>query len=173
MTAIGRALLILLFLLIPFLRVRPIFPADTFKEVKIEKNNLLEIPILNLSEEIVPANPFNIKEYMPVLNNHVARATETSDKLIYLFAHSDKSKPIFANLNFLAENDTVIFNSKKYYVADKKIVVATDLSPIEQNPPDETLILQTCPPGGSYNKRLIVTAKPVVYLTRNLRPLEN
>jgi len=174
MTAVGRALLILLFLLIPFTRVQPIFPADTFKEVqtviviaKPVTENLLEIPILNLSEQIALANPFKLTDYMPVIADKVARATGTSDNLIYLFAHAapyyykgTQSRAIFANLNFLTENDRINLYGKTYYVTGKTIVAATDLTPLTQKPTVETLVLQTCLPGAGYAQRLIVTAKP-------------
>lgn len=160
MTALGRSLLVLFILFL-------IFPQRVLGFDKY----ILEVPRAGIIEEIAPANPFDIKEYMAVLNNHVARATGTSDKLIYLFAHSGNTKPIFATLDYVDIGDTILINRfgdlKQYRIIDKKIVAQTNLSYLTQKPKEETLVLQTCLLGNNFDNRLIITAKLVSQLAVN------
>lgn len=166
MTALGRSLLVLFILFL-------IFPQRVLGFDKY----ILEVPRAGIIEEISPANPFKINDYMPVINNKIAQATGTSKNLIYLFAHSSafnyngtKSKSIFATLDYVDKGDTILINRfgnlKKYRIIDKLIVAQTNLSYLTQKPKEETLVLQTCLLGNNFENRLIITAKPIIELSK-------
>jgi LPXTG-site transpeptidase (sortase) family protein len=198
--AIGRALIIIFLFLTSLLLPKQAGPANesvppisiSAKEPisaqspsKFNSLYYLEIPRLGVVEEIKEnVDPFKMAAYMPVITDRVAQAGQTSDKLIYLFAHSSDfryqntvSKPIFARLHEVSPGDPIILNRfgmvKKFRVVKIETVAATNLEPLKQSPPTETLVLQTCWPPTNLDARLIVTAKPAVDLAGDTRALKN
>lgn len=142
----------------------------------VSTNFSLVIPKINVKEEIIAnVNPASEKEYQEALKNGVAHALETGfpggNDTIYLFAHSsnpliptDHSGAVFYLLKGLAPKDQIIifFSGQKfvYEVTQNVITSPDDTSWLTQNT-EEKLVLQTCWPPGTRQKRLLVIAKPV------------
>jgi sortase A len=159
--------------------------AETTQQVQQEALSLginsyfsIYIPKIQAKSQII-ANVDTAEEndYLQALKNGVAHAKGTyfpgQGKNIYLFAHSTDTdinvaryNAIFYLLRKLEKGDEIIifFSDKKYiyYVDDKTITNPTDISWLNNNSQEETLILQTCYPPGTSLKRLIVTAKPLL-----------
>ena len=117
-------------------------------------------------------DPYDSKQYLPVLKKGVAHAKGTSfpgeGKTIYLFAHSTDAfynvgtyNAVFYLIGKLQSGDEVDIYFKgslyRYYVVSNKIVSPSAVDYLE-NQDKEILILQTCYPPGTTIKRLIVTA---------------
>jgi LPXTG-site transpeptidase (sortase) family protein len=141
------------------------------------KDFSIVIPKIGASAAIYPnVDPSSEDAFQPVLTKGVAHAQGTYfpglPGNIYLFAHSTDTfwdvgryNAIFYLLKDLEEGDeiAVFYQGKRhnYYVTDKKVVDADDVSLItEANTGDEQLILQTCWPPGTTWKRLLVFARP-------------
>lgn len=131
------------------------------------------IPKIYASSPIIPnINPYDPKQYLPVLKKGVAHAKGTSfpgeGKTIYLFAHSTDAfynvgtyNAVFYLIGKLQPGDEIDIYFKgslfRYYVAGKNVVSPYAMDYLE-NQDKEKLILQTCYPPGTTLKRLIVTA---------------
>ncbi len=135
------------------------------------------IPKISAKAKIIPnVNPADEKEYKSALKEGVAHAKGTqfpgNQGVIYLFAHSTNSpanigryNAVFYLLKELRENDEVIifFAGQKYVyrVTERLVTAADDTKWLTQQKKEEQLILQTCWPPGTSQKRLLVIAKPV------------
>jgi sortase A len=135
------------------------------------------IPKISAKAKIIPnVNPADEKEYKSALKQGVAHALGTkfpgNKGVIYLFAHSTNSpvnisryNAVFYLLKELRENDEIIifFAGQKYVyrVAERLVTAADDTKWLTGEEKEEQLILQTCWPPGTSQKRLLVIAKPV------------
>lgn len=138
----------------------------------------LVIPAINASAQVIAnVNPGDEKEYKSALKKGVAHAAGTafpgSKGIIYLFAHSTGSSAsvarynaIFYLLKELQENDEIIvfFAGQKfvYLVSQRLITEANDTQWLTKKSQEELLVLQTCWPPGTTQKRLIITAQPKI-----------
>jgi LPXTG-site transpeptidase (sortase) family protein len=139
----------------------------------ISTNFSIVIPRIDTKAEVIAnVNPASEKEYQEALKYGVAHALGTGfpggNDTIYLFAHSsnplmptDYSSAVFYLLKELAPKDQIIifFSGQKfvYEVAQNVITSADDTSWLTQNT-GEKLVLQTCWPPGTRQKRLLVIA---------------
>ncbi|MGI5826541.1 MAG: sortase [Patescibacteria group bacterium] len=139
----------------------------------VSTNFAIVIPRINAKAEVIAnVNPASEKEYQEALKYGVAHALGTGfpggNDTIYLFAHSsnplmptDYSSAVFYLLKELAPKDQIIifFSDQKfiYEVAQNVITSANDTSWLTQNS-GEKLVLQTCWPPGTRQKRLLVIA---------------
>ncbi|MGI6278602.1 MAG: sortase [Patescibacteria group bacterium] len=134
------------------------------------------IPKINANVPIFAnIDPFNEKEFLPILKEGIAHAKNTSfpghGGNIFLFAHSatdnlleiKQYNAVFYLIQKLDQNDEiVVFYKEKpyyYYVFEKRIVPAEAIKYLE-SADEEILTLQTCYPPGTTLKRLVVRAKP-------------
>lgn len=135
----------------------------------------LQIPKIFLDEKItfdVDSSDENV--YQKALGEGVAQAAGTglpgSGKLGYYFAHSSEPvffsgrKPPFLLLDKMAPGDMVyVLNGKKkfsYVVTSSVIVEPTDLSFLDKNYDEETIVLQGCwPPMTAWKRRLVFAKK--------------
>ncbi len=116
----------------------------------------------------------DIDEYLLALERGVAHAKGThfpgQGEAIFLFAHSTDSpanvvryNATFYLLKKLEAGDKILvfFADKKYeyFVSEKVITSAKDISWLSYDDGEETLIMQTCDPPGTNLKRLIIVAK--------------
>jgi sortase A len=132
------------------------------------------IPKIGASSPVFAnVNPFDEKEYLPVLRKGVAHAKWSSlpGRLgnTYLFAHSTDAfynvgryNAVFYLLGKLEKGDAIYiyYNGEKYVyrVSDKKVVDAKDVFYLGKSGRSNTLTLQTCYPPGTTLKRLVVVA---------------
>jgi len=135
------------------------------------------IPKISAKAKIIPnVNPADEKEYQSALKEGVAHALGTqfpgNQGMTYLFAHSTNSplnisryNAVFYLLKELREDDEIIifFAGQKYVyqVVERLITTANDTQWLTRKEKEEELILQTCWPSGTSQKRLLVIAKPV------------
>lgn len=156
--------------------VQPVKPAE--KKVKVIIPESLDfgivIPKIDANAKIFPnVDPYNSKEFLPVLRKGVAHAKGTSfpgqGKNIYIFAHSTDAffnvgqyNAVFYLLGKLENGDEVdIFYHNqlfKYIVFEKKVVQPTAVKYLKPER-EEILTLQTCYPPGTTLERLVVRAK--------------
>ena len=134
------------------------------------------IPKINANAKIFPnVDPYNSKEFLPVLKKGVAHAKGTffpgGGKNIYLFAHSTDAffnagryNAVFYLIGKLEKGDEIdiFYRGKlfKYSVFEKKVVppgAVKYLEPVKE----EILTLQTCYPPGTTLERLIVRAQKI------------
>lgn len=134
------------------------------------------IPKINANARIFPnVDPYNSKEFLPVLRKGVAHAKGTffpgGGKNIYLFAHSTDAffnvgryNAVFYLLGKLEKGDEIdIFYRGqlfKYSVFEKKVVQPGAVQYLRPDR-EEILTLQTCYPPGTTLKRLIVRAQKI------------
>jgi len=148
------------------------------KQIQTTKyeNFHLEIPKLSIEAPIVADVPGDDKDtYFKALEGGVAHFQGTKKPgeggLIFIFGHSSffpwaagNYKEIFINLEKIEKNDevSVWYNKKeyKYKVSETKVVSPEDISVLNPTS-DEQLVLMTCVPPGTKEKRLIVIAKPI------------
>lgn len=132
------------------------------------------IPKISANAKIFPnINPFNEKEFLPVLQKGVAHAKGTyfpgGGRNIYLFAHSTDAfynagryNAVFYLIGKLETGDEIDIYYKnkifKYFVYEKKVVSPGAVKYLNQGN-EEILTLQTCYPPGTTLKRLVVRAK--------------
>ena len=148
-------------------KIKEIVPVNTDFSIIIPKINA-NAPIF------ANVNPFDQKEFAPVLKKGVAHAKGTSfpgnGKNIYLFAHSTDAffnvgryNAVFYLIGKLEEGDEIDIYYRgglsKYGVFEKKIVSPESINYLEIGS-EEILTLQTCYPPGTTLKRLVVRAKP-------------
>jgi len=122
----------------------------------------------------------NPKAYQAALKEGVAHAQGTGlpgedgghNKTIFLFAHStdapwniQRLNALFYSIKDLKPGDefSVWFWGKeyRYAVREQKIVASNDVSFLQPQMETERLILQTCWPDGTVNKRLLIFAERV------------
>lgn len=132
------------------------------------------IPKINANAKIFyNVNPYDKKEFLPVLKKGVAHAKGTffpgGGKNIYLFAHSTDAfynagsyNAVFFLIGKLNKGDEIDIYYKgqlfKYFVFEKK-VVGPQATEYLKHTNEEILTLQTCYPPGTTLRRLIVFAK--------------
>lgn len=133
------------------------------------------IPKLSVAAPVFASvNPFDEKEYLPVLQKGVAHAKGSALPgrfgNTYLFAHSTdafynvgKYNAVFYLLGKLEKGDKIYiyYNNQKYTyeVTDKKVVSPKEVSYLARSGRGNTLTLQTCYPPGTTLKRLVVLAE--------------
>ncbi len=134
----------------------------------------MTIPSLYLDEPVIPnVDPTDKNAYLPALKRGIAHAAGTqvpgAGGLGYYFAHSslpdlrDQYNAVFYLLGKLQPDDEVDiwYEGQKYAysVTEKKETAASDVSFLQQKYPQETIVLQTCWPPGTTQRRLLVFAK--------------
>ncbi len=134
------------------------------------------IPKLGLDEKVIfNVDPNNEDQYRAALKMGIAHASSTSypdeNGLGYYFAHSSSPgfktqyNAVFYLLDKLEEGDAVyIWNERKryhYLVSEKMIKEPSDTAFLYQSYDSETIVLQTCWPPGTTQKRLLIFAKRV------------
>lgn len=138
----------------------------------------LEIPKININAPIIPDVPGGDKDkdaYFKALEGGVAHFAGTKKPgeggNIFIFGHSSfypwsagDYKEIFKDLDQLAVGDEILvwYNKKKYKykVTETKIIKPDDVSVLESTNFEE-LVLMTCWPPGTIQKRLVIIAKPI------------
>jgi LPXTG-site transpeptidase (sortase) family protein len=139
----------------------------------------INIPDLDIQSVVVPnVDPTDPTHYTTALKEGIAHAQGTGlpdqleiNKTMYLFAHSTDSpwNILRYNAQFYAlkdaeigQNVELVFWGKKYVytIEDKQIVEPQDVSALQPQMEREQLILQTCYPPGTTNKRLLIIATP-------------
>lgn len=131
------------------------------------------VPKLGLDERVVfNVDPNNEEQYRAALKEGIAHASSTglpdSNGLGYYFAHSSNPafkvqyNAVFYLLDKLKEGDDIyIWHEQKryhYLVTHKEIKEPTDTAFLYQQYDQETIVLQTCWPPGTTQKRLLVFA---------------
>jgi sortase A len=152
-----------------------ILPNLTFDKIGLQYRDFgMEVPKLFLNEPIVfNVDPENSKEYSEALKKGIAHAAGTDlppyDGLGYYFAHSSSPElrnqynAIFYLLGKLEQGDTVNLwyhdTKYEYVVTGTKITEPNDTSFLRENYALPTIVLQTCWPPGTTQKRLLVFAE--------------
>ena len=142
------------------------------------KSNEFGIVIDKLGiNEVVTANvdPFNKKEYMPVLQQGIAHASNTAlpdqEGNVYLFSHSSDNpfsitryNTSFYLLDKLKPGDEIKIYYQQhehlYRVRETSVVKPHQVEALSQETQNQ-LTLQTCTPAGTATNRLLVFADPV------------
>ncbi len=137
----------------------------------------LYIPKIDAVGKIISVDPYDKDRYMEALSQGIAHAQNsglpnTSNSTIFLFAHSTDSplnvtryNAVFYLLRELEAGDElfIAYQNKpyRYVVYDKKIVEPTDVSYLKPSNDlgIEQVILQTCWPPGTVQKRLLIFAQ--------------
>lgn len=136
----------------------------------------MEIPELYLNEPIVfNVDPHDPKQYQDALKKGIAHAAGTElptyPGLGYYFAHSSNPdvvsqyNAVFYLLGKLEMSDTVNIwyedTKYEYVVVDKQITEPEDVSFLDRSYNLPTIVLQTCWPPGTTQKRLLIFAERV------------
>lgn len=161
--------------------ISPTIP-DWIEEVPSEdKLFRLQIPSIQIDIDVqANVDPSNPVEYEPVLETRVAHAKGTGfpnqdggiNKSIYIFAHSTNGSwnitrynAQFYALKDLEYDDEIVVwywgEEHRYRVISSDIVEPNDTSYLEPQLDTELLILQTCWPPGTTEKRYVVVAEPI------------
>lgn len=133
------------------------------------------IPKINVNSPVVAnVNPADYNEYIQALTKGVAHAKGSvfpgQDGNSYIFAHSTlnfwdigRYDAVFTLLGKLDTGDLIVLYYQgqryDYYVTQKKIVDANDVSDLTNFAQGKQLTLQTCDPPGLNLRRLLVVAK--------------
>ena len=149
--------------------------ASEAESLGVDSSFSIVIPTLGAKSTIIPdIDPLNKEEYQKALRTGIAHAKSTArpgeGDSIYLFAHSTGSpldlyndNSIFYNLSDAKRGDEIIifFNNQKYTYQITKLIIVNDTNTtwLEKRGYEE-LILQTCYPPHTTDKRLIVIAAP-------------
>jgi len=153
---------------------------ETAKEAKkfgVSTDFSIVIPKIGAASKVVPnVDAADENAYRNSLKEGVGHAIGTgfpgSKDTIYLFAHSTDSPLHISEYNAVfyllkdmeVDDEVIIFYTGKefiYKVIDKFITTADDTKWLSENDGEERLVLQTCWPLGTSQKRLLVIAKPV------------
>lgn len=134
------------------------------------------IPKIGVNSKIVPnVDPGNEAEYRDALTQGVAHSKGSylpgQNGITYVFAHStdyvwniQRFNAVFFLLREMQENDQiyVVYENKvyPYQVTEVRIVDPGETYYLKPKQGEEGLILQTCWPPGTTDKRLLVFAKP-------------
>lgn len=149
--------------------------AEEAARLGVDTSFSLVIPKINAATKIIPnVNPGDERAYRKALKEGVAHAAGTNfpgqGSNIFLFAHSALSPLDIANYNAVfylikelePEDQIIIFFAGQkylYQVTDKLIAAAENTHWLTENVNEERLVLQTCWPLGTTQKRLLVLAK--------------
>ena len=161
--------------------VQPTIPEGIDVVPPAEKIFRLQIPAIDVDIDVEPnVDPGNPSEYEPILETRVAHARGTGfpdkdggiNKSIYIFAHSTNGSwnitrynAQFYALKDLEYSDEIIVwywgEEHRYKIISSEIVEPNDTSYLEPQLDRELLILQTCWPPGTTEKRYVVVAEPI------------
>lgn len=157
--------------------LRAVFIPDLdldFRSMSKHKEYGITIPKLYLDEPVVfNVDPNDKAAYTKALQEGIAHASSTTlpdnSGIGYYFAHSSspefqrQNNAIFYTIGKLEAGDEVFiwFEGEKhrYVVNDKKETSPTDISFLQGEYPQETIVLQTCWPVGTTQNRLLVFAE--------------
>lgn len=132
------------------------------------------VPKISLDEKVIfNVDPNDEEQYRAALKQGIAHASSTSypdsNGLGYYFAHSSNPSfhlqynAVFYLLDKLESGDEVyIWKERKryrYLVSEKMIKESNDIAFLYQQYDGEMIVLQTCWPPGTTQKRLLVFAK--------------
>ena len=160
-------------------------------QVQISKQNIetpsWEVPDTNysiyipkigaISRVISNVDAGNKKEYLAALKLGVAEAKGLAHPgetgTTFLFAHSVASPLDYARYNavfylldklVVGDNIEVVYRNKllKYQVTSVQRLASSDTNYLRPQEDEELLVLQTCWPAGTRQKRLVLTARPVM-----------
>jgi LPXTG-site transpeptidase (sortase) family protein len=146
----------------------------SFSETSKHELGGVSIPALFLDEPIIfNVDPNNEAIYTAALKQGIAHASSTrlpdTGGLGYYFAHSSSPSlarqynAVFYLLGKLNGGEKIIvWNEGKpyhYTVYEKSITVKEDVSFLKKEYPEETIVLQTCWPPGTTERRLLIFAK--------------
>lgn len=153
---------------------------ETAKEAEkfgVSTDFSIVIPKIGAASKVVPnVDAADEKAYRDSLKEGVGHAIGTgfpgSHSTIYLFAHSTDSPLHISQYNAVfyllkdmeIDDEVIVFYTGRefiYKVTDKFITTADDTKWLSDNDGEERLVLQTCWPPGTSQKRLLVIAKPV------------
>lgn len=151
--------------------------AEEAAEYGVPTDFSIVIPKISAKARIIPnVDPADEKAYKTALKQGVAHATGTkfpgNKGIVYLFAHSTNSpvnisryNAVFYLLKELRQGDQIIvfFAGQKYVyqVTERLVTAADDTQWLTKQEKEERLVLQTCWPPGTSQKRLLVIARPV------------
>ena len=179
---IGIGVIILFFIYLPIGKEELKYSINKENYAKItptpvDKKFGLMIPKLGINTKVVAnIDPYNPKIYQVALTKGVAHALGTrfpgENGTVFIFAHSSENlmearryNSVFYLVDKLKKGDKIIAykNGKKYeYKLQKKeIVNPENIAYLNQKDGKEQLVLMTCWPPGTTEKRMIVVAKPV------------
>jgi LPXTG-site transpeptidase (sortase) family protein len=134
----------------------------------------MQIPTLHLNEPVVfNVDPHNKNTYNEALKKGIAHASGTDlppyDGLGYYFAHSShpdvrsQYNAVFYLLGKLKKDNEVYiwYENTKYVYVVKEISITSpqDVSFLDRKYPAPTIVMQTCWPPGTTQKRLLVFAE--------------
>lgn len=152
---------------------------EMIEEKVIVEEFFIKIPKIAAEAEVKKnISPYDISEYLPILNNNVVAHSKTSNfpnegRTVYLFAHSSqqgieasRNNSVFYLLGKLTNDDTIFlrYNGEtySYQVYDQKVVAADEIHYLKyQEEGKELLILQTCWPIGTDWRRLLIFAQRI------------
>ncbi len=136
----------------------------------------IRIPAIFLDEPVVfNVDPNNSDQYKKALKKGIAHASSTAfpdnGGIGYYFAHSSSSdlrvqyNAVFYLLNKLEKGDQIFIwhegEKNEYQVYEKRITEPNDVSFLNEQYQNESIVLQTCWPPGTVHQRLLVFAKRV------------
>ena len=152
----------------------PLITADGNAITPVDNEFSIIIPKIGINSKVIPAiNPTDQLSYNKALLQGVAHASTSyfpdENGVVYVFSHSTNYDWYVKDLNavfYLVKNMknedpiVLVYKGKRYTykLREKRVVKPTDTSfmmPIEGK---RMLILQTCWPPGSYEKRLLLFA---------------
>jgi LPXTG-site transpeptidase (sortase) family protein len=137
----------------------------------------IKIPALYLDEPVVfNVDPNNPDQYKQALKKGIAHASSTAfpdnSGVGYYFAHSSSAdmrtqyNAVFYLLGKLEADDEIFIwhdgEKFEYQVYETTVTKAEDVSFLHDNYGQETIVLQTCWPPGTTDKRLLVFARRVI-----------
>jgi sortase A len=142
----------------------------------VDPNFSIIVPKLAINSRVIPnVSAADKNEYEPALKLGAAHVKGTylpgEGGTTFIFAHSTnyewfiaKYNAVFYLLRNLEKDDQIqlVYQGRvyPYIVTDKKIVAANDIEYLAPKKDGEELILQTCYPPGTTEKRLLIFAHP-------------
>jgi len=152
----------------------PLIGADGNTITPVNTDFAIIIPKFNINSPVIGSvNPFDAKEYGPILKKGVAHAKTSyfpnQDGSVYLFSHSTNYEwfvrdlnALFYNVKDLTDGDYVIIFYQgvryTYEYKSREIVAPKNTAFILPVTGKRQLILQTCWPPGSTTQRLLIFA---------------
>jgi LPXTG-site transpeptidase (sortase) family protein len=152
---------------------------EMIEEKIVVEEFFIKIPKIAAEAEVKKnISPYDINEYLPILNNNVVAHSKTSSfpnegSTVYLFAHSSqqsfldaRDNAVFYLLGELKNGDDILINYNgtifTYRIYMEKIIKSKETDYLDYiDSSKEILILQTCWPIGTNWQRLLVFAERV------------